>query len=170
MEETIPVEAPKEAAKPSPLVLAVLVVVVLTAAGLRARQAYLDWKPVLATATVNGRAFTVEVANTAKKREVGLGKRDSLPPDRGMYFPFDSAAYWVFWMKDMHFPIDIIWIRDGKVVDIDSSVPAPSSRNPLDLKTYSPVEPADAVLELNAGQAVALGIGKGDAVQLKALP
>lgn len=151
----------------SPIVLAVAALMVLAALGLRLKQMVADRRPVLADVTVNGRTFVVEVATTARKKEVGLGGRDALAADRGMYFPFPSAEYWVFWMKDMRFPIDIIWIRDGKVVDIDADVPVPAGKN---LETYSPAEPADAVLELNAGTSAGIGLKAGDEILLSAKP
>lgn len=158
---------PTNVKRASPAVLAVAALMILAALGLRLKQAIDDRRPVLAEAIVGGRTFIVEVANTGKKKEVGLGRRDALAADRGMYFPFPSAEYWVFWMKDMRFPIDIVWIRDGKVVDIDADVPVPAGK---ELETYSPVEPADAVLELKAGTAAGIGLKAGDEVGISAKP
>ncbi len=143
-----------------------LVLIIATAFGLRIRDAWRARTPLLTEVLLRGRTFTVEVADTEEKKERGLGRRDALQPDRGMYFPFPSASRWVFWMKDMRFPIDIVWIRDGTVIDIDAFVPVSQSE---DLETYSPVEPADAVLELNAGAVEDLGVRIGDQVLLRAL-
>jgi hypothetical protein len=159
-----PVAAP--ANKASPAVLAVCALVLIFAVGLRIKSAIDLRHPVLAEATLRGKSFQVEVADSSAKRELGLGKRDFLPVGQGMYFPFDTAQRWVFWMKDMRFPIDIVWIRDGKVVDIARSVPVPKA---LPLETFSPIEPADAVLELNAGVAAEIGLEAGDNLVLKAL-
>lgn len=139
-------------------------IVLVFALGIRIKDAVGDRRPTMAEATLRGRTFTIEVADTAAKREKGLGERDALDPDRGMYFPFASEQYWVFWMKGMRFPIDIIWIREGKVVDIAASVPPPKG---LPLETYSPAHPADAVLELNAGTAAEIGLEPGDVVELR---
>lgn len=153
--------------KLSPVTIALFVVIVLFAAGLRIQQALAVRKVVWADVAMRGKTFSVEVADTDLKREKGLGERDSLAADHGMYFPFPAARHWVFWMKGMRFPIDIVWIQDGKVVDIspDAQVDAGAP-----LKTYSPVEPADAVLELNAGAVRAIGLQRGDAVTLTARP
>lgn len=153
--------------KPSPIALTVIVLTLLVAGGLRIQQALALRKVVWADVGLRGQTFRVEVADSQAKSELGLGKRDSLPADHGMYFPFPAAQYWVFWMKDMRFPIDIVWIRDGKVVDVSPDVPVDKL---LPLKTYSPVEPADAVLELNAGTAARIGLQGGDAVALTARP
>lgn len=163
MNET-PVSAASVAAKKtSPAILAVCVLVLVFAIGLRIKAAIDLRNPTMAQATLRGRDFKIEVADTFAKRELGLGKRDSLPADQGMYFPFDTAQHWVFWMKDMRFPIDIIWIRDGKVIDIAHSVPVAKT---VPLETFSPIEPADAVLELNAGVAAEIGLESGDEMVL----
>lgn len=162
--ENPPLEKQK---KLSPLTIAVIVATLLFAGGLRVQQALALRKVVWADLSVHGKTIRVEVADSDAKRELGLGKRDSLAPDHGMYFPFPAAQYWVFWMKGMRFPIDIVWIADGKVVDVTPEVPVDAG---LPLKTYSPVEPADAVLELNAGASQQIGLQRGDAVTLTAKP
>lgn len=151
----------------SPITLAVIVLTILFAAGLRIKQGLDLRRVVWADLEAHGRKLSVEVADTSAKRELGLGKRDSLAADHGMYFPFPAAQYWVFWMKGMRFPIDIVWIQGGKVVDISQEVQVDPG---LPLSTYSPIEPADAVLELNAGAAREIGLQKGDTVTLTAKP
>jgi hypothetical protein len=69
-----------------------------------------------------------------------------------------------FWMPDMHFDIDIVWIRDGRIVHVEPDVPHAVS-GPLPV--YRPSEPADLVLEVAAGTAQRLGWRLGDAVQLE---
>lgn len=150
--------------KATPAFWAVLLLAVAFAVGLRIKTA-IDFRRTLAAeATLRGRTFQVEIADTVAKRERGLGGRDALGEGRGMYFPFGAGERWVFWMKDMRFPIDIIWIREGKVVDIHRSVPVPSGQP---LETYRPSEPADAVLELEAGMAQEIGLEPGDEVKLR---
>ncbi len=146
--------------------VAIVAVVIVTAVVLRVYGTWKERRKIMAEITLKSKTFTVEVADTEKKREKGLGERDGMAADHGMYFPFGSAQYWIFWMKGMRFPIDIVWIHDGKVVDIDPSVPLPKTEP---LETYSPSEPADAVLELNAGAAAALELRPGDSAQIRAL-
>ncbi|MEK7546266.1 MAG: DUF192 domain-containing protein [Patescibacteria group bacterium] len=164
MEPTLAKPAAEPKKKASPAVLAVGALVLIFAAGIRIKEAVELRNPVMMEATLRGRVFTIEIADTVAKRDLGLGERESLPDDHGMYFPFDAERRWVFWMKGMRFPIDIIWIRDGKVVDIDHSVPPPKT---LPLDTFSPIEPADAVLEVNAGVAQEIGLEPGDDVVLR---
>lgn len=149
--------------------LVIVALVILAFAGaIRARQWFIDRERVDAEVSLRGKTFQIEIANTPTKRERGLGGRDALAADQGMYFPFDQALPWVFWMKDMRFPIDILWLRDSKIVDIHKNVPPPAGDGPLE--TYRPLEPADAVLELKAGTSDELGLQPGDALIFRAKP
>ncbi len=160
-------ENPSIEKKPTPIMTAVIVLVLLAAAGLRVKDAFLLRRVIWARMSLHDASFAVEVADTAAKREKGLGGRSGIAGDHGMYFPFPEARAWVFWMKGMRFPIDIVWIREGKVIDITSDVPVDPG---LPLKTYSPVDPADAVLELQAGTARRIGLQRGDAAVLAVSP
>jgi uncharacterized membrane protein (UPF0127 family) len=94
-----------------------------------------------------------EVADTAQKREKGLGGRAELAENKGMLFMFDSKdVFPSFWMKGMKFPIDIIWINDGKIAKIEKSVPIPAKdASEKSLTLYRPDKPIDYALEVNAG-------------------
>ncbi len=74
-----------------------------------------------------------------------------------MLFVFERTGHHVFWMKDMNFNIDIVWIADDQVVGIS---PAYAS-NPRQLHT--PPQPVRYVLEVNANS----GIQVGDMVEIK---
>src|SRR5487761_1173663 len=106
------------------------------------------------TLRVNGREFSLEVAATQQARKLGLGNRALLPKNHGMLFVFSQAAVECFWMKDMYFPIDIIWIdASKKVVHIEPNV-SPSSYP----HSSCPNNPTKYVIELNAGAAKSAGI------------
>jgi hypothetical protein len=92
----------------------------------------------------------------------GLSGRGSMNPGTGMLFSMLNARD--FWMKDMKFPLDIVWINDKhEVVDITENLPVPtSSFMPL----YSPRRLSTYALEINGGEAKALGINIGDAVEI----
>lgn len=117
------------------------------------------------TATINGHTFIIEIAKTTQAQEVGLAKYNSLPTNKGMYFPFPHPGMYQFWMKDMQFPIDIIFIQNDKITDIFSSVPSPEKGQTL-LPTYGPSSPINAVLEINAGLSQKYGFKKGDKIKL----
>ncbi|MEK7516788.1 MAG: DUF192 domain-containing protein [Patescibacteria group bacterium] len=105
---------------------------------------------------LHGNRIAAELADRPQEWMRGLSGRDILPEGRGMLFRFSRAEVRTFWMKDMRFPIDIIWIRDGVVIGIDANVPAPAAGESPTQRT-SP-EPVDAVLEVPAGFAAEAGI------------
>ncbi len=112
----------------------------------------------------DGTALTVEVASTPKARALGLGARDALGADAGMLFTFDQPGTYGFWMKDMRFPIDIIWLRDGEVVDLNPDVPVGSGDS---LPSYAPSVPVNQVLETNAGFVKGHEITVGDRLDIR---
>ena len=94
----------------------------------------------------------------------GLSGRGSMNPGTGMLFRMVNARD--FWMKDMRFPLDIIWINDKReVVDISENLPIPTAASHF-LPLYSPKRLAVYALEINGGEAKALGINIGDAVEI----
>ncbi len=107
----------------------------------------------------------VLVADTPQERAAGLSGYPGLPEDTGMLFVFPEPRQPSFWMKEMEFVLDIIWIADGRVVQIDASVPPAPKDTPDDqLPRYRPDEPITHVLELNAGAAARYGITVGSRV------
>lgn len=136
--------------------LVIIGAVVIAAAVLSWRQRALKH----AVVTLGQTRVQVDVADSIFTRERGLSGRPSLAADQGMLFIFDAPARYSFWMKEMHFPLDMIWIRDGHIVDITTDVPPPQPGQTV-LPTYFPVEPADRVLEVNAGFAQAHGLRTG---------
>lgn len=115
--------------------------------------------PTKGVINLAGTDLLVEQAQTPAQWEKGLSGRDSLQGVDGMIFYFPAYHVPVFWMKDMHFPLDMIWIKDNVVVDITSNVPTPEEGK---LPTYSPKQPVDTVLEVNAGWAQSHSLKPGD--------
>jgi hypothetical protein len=109
--------------------------------------------PVTKEVKIGNTAITAEVADTETKRVKGLSGKTFIPENQGMLFIFDQKPVFPsIWMKDMLFPIDIIWITDSKIAKIDSNVPAPAKETPDDrLRLYYPNKPIDYVLEVNGG-------------------
>ncbi len=114
-----------------------------------------------AEVTIGIHRVQVEVADTPDRMRRGLSGRSRLGEGRGMVFPYARAEHHGFWMYDMHFDIDIIWIRGDRIVDVISRAPHDS---PGELPVYRPAEPADLVLEVPAGTAERLGWKIGDRV------
>ena len=126
--------------------------------------------PVVA---LGGATFNVELAITQAQRTQGLSGRAGLAPGAGMLFVFDAEGRYSFWMKEMRFPLDLIWV-DARctVVDITSGAPPPvpgqsASGGPSELPLYTPVTPVQYVLEVNGGETEAVGIRVGDRVEFK---
>jgi uncharacterized membrane protein (UPF0127 family) len=117
--------------------------------------------------SVAGYKLMVEIANNNKERRQGLSGRSSLPQNEGMLFVFEPNGKPTFWMKDMKFPIDIIWINEeGKIVGIQKNVQPESDTPDNDLARYNPPEPVKYVLEVNAGFADTNGIEEGSFAEL----
>ncbi len=109
--------------------------------------------------------ISVEIAETETAIEKGLSGRPSLDRDKGMFFIFSKSGFYQFWMPNMNFPIDIIWINDGKVVGITPNIS--NDFDPENPRTYSPPQPAQYVLEVNAGFSAEKNIKIGDTVILE---
>jgi uncharacterized membrane protein (UPF0127 family) len=92
--------------------------------------------------------FTVRTATTDDAREKGLSKTAKLAPNNGLLLVFDEDAEWGIWMKDMKYPIDIIWLDSGKRV-VHMVIDASPDVTPE--KTFTPVSPARYVLEVPSG-------------------
>lgn len=101
-----------------------------------------------------GKKFAIERADTEQAREKGLGGRESLCSSCAMLFVFPRSGNYGFWMKDMKFPLDIIWIYHGMVVHIERNI------HPDSKEVFLPKKTADQVLEVNAGEAAMVSEGE----------
>lgn len=131
-------------------------------------QNYLSGNPILlggkATATINNHKFNLKIAKTSEEKEVGLSKEKNLPQNEGMLFPFEKEDYYSFWMKNMQIPIDIIFIKDNKIVNIFINAQPPKTTTES-LPIYQPKAPADSVLEINANLSSKYNFKEGDIVK-----
>ena len=108
--------------------------------------------------TINGVRVAVEVMDTNEKRQQGLSGREQLGESKGMLFVFDQPGIYPFWMKDMKFPLDFVWINEGRVVDIREKVE-------ITEMNIKPGQPANKVLEVNSGWVEKHQIKVGDEVK-----
>lgn len=114
---------------------------------------------------INEALILVEVADNSNSRSRGLSGREKLEPSQGMLFVFEAPKKYQFWMKDMKFALDFIFIQDGLVVDILKNVTPPRAGiDQSQLPIYEPVVPISMLLEVNAGFADSNGIKVGDRV------
>ena len=122
-----------------------------------------------ATVVVGGKVFSADVASMAQERAQGLSGREGLSDGGGMIFLFGSPGNYGFWMKDMRFPIDIVWVSGSKVVGFSENTEAEPGKATSELRVYYPPEPVDKVLELKAGAVSKYGLKVGDGVEVNLL-
>ncbi|MEK7560176.1 MAG: DUF192 domain-containing protein [Patescibacteria group bacterium] len=115
---------------------------------------------------IAGKQIKIDIADTEEKRSRGLSGKKSLPENAGMLFVFGIPAQYSFWMKDMRFSIDIIWIDETKKIVAVSENISPDTYP----ASFSPSDPVKYVLEVNAGWTQKNGIVVGDNIELIELP
>ena len=108
----------------------------------------------------------LEVPRTSRQYAWGLMRRPPLGPLRGMWFRFEPAAPLSFWMHRTLVPLDMVFLRGGRVIAIETATPCPR----LPCRSYGPVEPADGVVELDGGEASRLGITINTPATIRVLP
>ena len=112
----------------------------------------------------SGPCIELEVARTQQQQSWGLMGRPPLAPLRGMWFPYDQTQVVKFWMHRTPSPLDMLFIRDKRVIAIEANT-TPCPRLPC--RSYGPDEPADGVVELAAGEASRLGLQVGSAAVIR---
>jgi len=116
---------------------------------------------------IDSARFSVEVASTAVEQARGLSYRASLGENDGMLFIFGAGAVQTFWMKDMRFPLDMIWISGNVVAGFTQNIPTPAPGTQLwQLPVYTSPVNTDKVLEVNAGTVAKYNIKAGDTVTI----
>ena len=112
---------------------------------------------------IAGQSVKVDLATTAPEQEQGLSGRTELGPNEGMLFVFDAPGKYSFWMKDMLFPIDMIWLApDSRVVYVKKDA-RPESYP----ESFTPNEEAKYVLEVSSGFWERYNLQIGDRAEFK---
>jgi len=115
-----------------------------------------------ATLLLAGKTFPVEIVSTPEAQAKGLSGRPALEDGTGMLFWFTRDDLYPFWMPDMHFPIDIVWMdKDWSIVHIEEGV-TPETYP----ETFSSPVPARYVLELPSGTLQNIGAKTGQKATL----
>jgi len=104
----------------------------------------------------------LEVASTPEEKSKGLMNVSSLPENHGMVFTFRPAQKVTFWMKDTLIPLDMIFIRKGKIVKIVKSA-TPNQTQILYPSDFEVTE----VVEVNGGYTNKYKISVGSKVLFK---
>jgi uncharacterized membrane protein (UPF0127 family) len=114
----------------------------------------------------SGDCILLEVADQPREQAMGLQLRGRLKPLRGMWFPYDEAQLLRFWMHRTPEPLDMLFLREGRVIAIEAGAePCPH----LPCRSYGPHEQGDGVVELAAGEAERLGITVGSPAPIRAI-
>ena len=116
---------------------------------------------------IAGQSIKVDLALTSEEQRQGLSGRSGLQRDEGMLFVFDRPGKYPFWMKDMNFPIDIIWFAPSKGGDSEDLKVVYIKKNALPEsypENFSPPENAKYVLEVLAGFSEKNNLKEGDSV------
>lgn len=112
--------------------------------------------------SIGGEEIAVIVADTQDARAKGLSGHNGLGPNEGMLFNFQKPGIYGFWMKDMQFPIDIIWLDENKRV-VDSWENATPESYP---QIYTPHASSQFVLEVPSGFYLKHNLKIGDKLKI----
>jgi uncharacterized membrane protein (UPF0127 family) len=112
---------------------------------------------------IGNKSLEVEIADEPGEIEQGLSGRNSLGENTGMYFILPRRQISSFWMNEMNFPLDIIWIDQGRVVGIEKNAPTPQGDT---IPSFTSSQEVTHVLEVNAGWSDKVNLQVGDSVSL----
>ena len=107
--------------------------------------------------------ISLEVADTYESRAFGLMGRHYMEMDKGMLFLYEKPSIVSMWMLNTYIDLDIIFLRNNKVVSIIKNV-KPCFEEPC--KSYGPLELVDSVIEVNSGVASEKKLSKGQKINL----
>lgn len=130
----------------------------------------MNHKPQALDITVGTTTIYAQVADTNNKRSLGLSFTESLAEKAGMLFLFDDVGQKNFWMKDMYFDLDIIWLDENKqVVGFFEKVSKDTynKNHPEYSRIFHSPDTTKYVLEVNAGTIEKLRIKTGDKLDFK---
>ena len=115
------------------------------------------------TVTINQTTFKVDIADETREQRIGLSGRDNLAQDQGMLFLFPDKHIRNFWMPNMNFAIDLLWIDDNTIIGYEQNMlPA----TPDSIITYKSPHPVDKVLEIPTGSINKFDFNIGDKVNI----
>jgi uncharacterized membrane protein (UPF0127 family) len=138
------------------LFLAILILLgIVIAALIKSRESYFQ------NIEIGDTKVKVEVADTKSLREKGLSGRLDLSEEQGMLFVFNQAGTPGFWMKDMRFPLDLLWIDKNNTI-VDITLDAKPESYP---QIFSANTPITRVVEVKAGFVYKSNIKIGDKVK-----
>ena len=142
----------------------VIVLVAMLVATIGLRIYYARWPK--AKIVVGGQPLTVLVADTFQRRVEGWSDKKRMGNYDGMLFVFSEKGEHTMVMRDMYFSLDILWVDEGKIVDIAANAQPERGRLEEGLTPYIPRAPATLVIELPAGFVEKNGVKIGDSITI----
>lgn len=117
------------------------------------------------TVTLEGHAFSVEIAATPAEQEHGLMDRTVMPADHGMLFVFPDSQPRTFWMKNTLIPLDMIFIGPDRRIAgvVENAAPETETERMVPARSLY-------VLEIGGGLSARLGIKRGEPVEFQNVP
>lgn len=129
----------------------------------KAKEAISNYNEAANTKLIIGNhVITIEISDDDNERTKGLSGREGLDQDHGMLFVFDELDYHGIWMKDMNFPIDIIWFNENNQINYILENISPDTYP----RIFKPSEKAKYVLETQSGFVKENGLKIGDELNL----
>ena len=134
--------------------LGIILLIIIVGYFIFTKPAHIDEADFL---LIGDTTIRIELAKTTEEKARGLSGREGIGEEDGLLFVYDTDDFYYFWMKDMKFPIDIIWLdKDWRVVYIADNVLPETYPN-----TFVSKEPARYVLEVASGFSARHGVSVG---------
>lgn len=113
--------------------------------------------------SIEENVFYLTIADTQEARTCGLSYKKEIANNAGMFFVFEKPNFYGIWMKDMHFPIDVVWLDENRIIIHREEMVSPDSYP----RVFSSPMPAQYIIEFKAGTISEKDISLGDRVYLK---
>lgn len=103
-------------------------------------------------------SYCLYLANTEIEKQSGLSNKE-IKSSEGMIFTFDKSGFYRFWMKDMNYSLDFVYLDNDLVVDIKENISPSTYPN-----TFTSIAPANKIIELKTGEIKKSNVKKGDKI------
>ncbi|MFA6485853.1 MAG: DUF192 domain-containing protein [Candidatus Magasanikbacteria bacterium] len=138
----------------------VLLAVLFVGMGLKLYSYHLN----AAQVKIGNRIYDVLVAKTMSQQYRGWSRYRDMGGVEGKLFVFNARSQHAMVMRDMIFPLDMIWLDGETVVDMAPGVPIEPGKSEADLTPYFARAPSTMVLEMASGTIADSGLKIGDNV------
>ena len=143
------------------IIVVLAVVLVLSILGFYIAKNQMQ-KPEIKKLQIGDKNYRVEIVKSEKDQAKGLSGRDNLGDINGMLFIYPDSQMRSFWMNNMRFDLDIIWINKGKIIGFTENIPYLDQK-----KSYKSSGKCDMVLELESDRVKKDNLQVGNRVEIK---